>query len=54
MLQNLVVAAIIVVILWVIIMGLYLVIARRQPDVAKDMKALDEQLERVERESGRS
>lgn len=52
MLQNLALAAVVVVILWVIILGLYLLVARRQPDVAAQMKALDEQLERAERESG--
>jgi len=50
--QSLAVAAVVVVILWVVILGLYLLIARRQPDVAAQMKALDEQLNRAERESG--
>ncbi len=53
MLQSLVVAAVVVVVLWVIILGLYLMIVRRQPDVAAQMKALDEQLERAERETVR-
>jgi hypothetical protein len=53
MLQSLALAAIVVVILWVIILGLYLLVARRQPDVAAQMKALDEQLQRTERESER-
>jgi hypothetical protein len=52
MLQSLAVAAVVVVILWVLILGLYLLISRRQPDVATQMKALDEQLSRAERESG--
>jgi predicted Holliday junction resolvase-like endonuclease len=52
MLQSLAVAAVVVVVLWVVILGLYLVVARRQPDVAAQMKALDEQLNRAERESG--
>ena len=51
MLQNLALAAIVVVILWVIILGLYLLIARRQPDVAAQMKALEEQLDRAEKEA---
>ncbi len=54
MLQNLAVAAVIVTILWVIILYLYLVVSRRQPDVAAQMKALDEQLDRAERETERS
>lgn len=52
MLQNLALAAIVVVILWVIILGLYLLIARRQPNVAAQMKALEEQLDRAEKEAG--
>ncbi|HOU40822.1 MAG TPA: hypothetical protein PK829_06100 [Promineifilum sp.] len=51
MLHNLAVAAIVVVILWVIILGLYLMVTRRQPDVAAQMKALEERLERAEREA---
>ncbi len=51
MLQNLAVAAVVVVILWVIILGLYLMVTRRQPDVAAQMKALEERLERAEREA---
>ena len=51
MLQSLALAAAVVVVLWIIILGLYLLIARRQPDVAAQMKALDELLQRAERES---
>ena len=51
MLQNLAVVAVVVVVFWVIILGLYLLLARRQPDVAAQMKALDEKLERAEREA---
>lgn len=50
MLQSLALAAVVVIVLWVIILGLYLLIARRQPDVAAQMKALDEQLSRAEQE----
>ncbi len=53
MLQNLAVAAVVVVILWVIILGLYLMVTRRQPDVAAQMKALEERLERAERDAER-
>ncbi len=51
MLQNLAVAAVIVVIMWVIILGLYLMVTRRQPAVTAQMKALEERLERAEREA---
>jgi len=50
--QNLIVAALIVVVLWVLILGIYLVVARRQGDVAAQMKALEEQLDKAEREAG--
>lgn len=53
MLQSLAVAATVVAVLWIVILGLYLLVARRQPDVAAQMKALDEQLERAEMESKR-
>lgn len=51
MLQNLTVAALIVVVLWVIILVLYLAVSRRQPDVAAQMRALEEELNRTERET---
>ncbi len=54
MLQNLALVAVVVVVLWVIILGLYLLVARRQPDVAAQMEALEEKLERAEREAERS
>jgi predicted Holliday junction resolvase-like endonuclease len=46
------IAALIVVVLWVIILALYLLVARRQQDVQAQLKALDEQLKRSEREGG--
>lgn len=51
MLQNLMVAALIVIVLWVLILGIYLVVARRQGDVAAQMKALEAQLDQAEREA---
>ncbi len=36
----------------IVILGLYLLIARRQPNVAAQMKALEEQLDRAEKEAG--
>lgn len=50
MLQNLTVTAVVVVVLWIVIIGLYLRISRRQPDVAAQMKALEEKLDRAESE----
>lgn len=54
MLENLMIAALVVVALWVIIIALYLTLARRQPDIAEQMKALEAQLDRVEQDKGRS
>ena len=50
--QSLAVAAVVVVILWVVILGLYLLIARRQPDVAAQMKELEDRLNQAEKEAG--
>lgn len=43
-LNNLLLATIFVIILWIVILGLYLAITRKQPDLQAQMKALDEQL----------
>ena len=51
MLQNLLVAMLVVVVLWIIILVLYMTISRRQPDVAAQLKALEEQLDQAEREA---
>lgn len=51
MLNNLIIAAIIVVVLWVIILGIYLVLSRQQPNVQAQMRAIDEQLDKVERDA---
>ena len=51
MFQNLMLVAAVVVVLWLIIFGLYLALSRRQPDIAAQMKALEDQLDRAEREA---
>jgi hypothetical protein len=51
MFENLLLVTLVIVVLWVAILGLFLVIARRQPDVQAEMKALDEQLQNSEREA---
>ena len=48
--QNLMIVAVIVVMLWVLILGLYLVISRRQPGVQAQLQELEEQLQQAERE----
>jgi hypothetical protein len=48
--QNLMIAAVIVVVLWVLILGIYLAISRRQPGVQAQMQELEEQLQQLERE----
>lgn len=47
------IAAIIVVVLWIIILGLYLATMRRQPELRSQMEALDEQLNKLDSESGK-
>lgn len=48
MLQSLTLAAVAVIILWVVILGLYLLTSRRQGDIASEMRALEEKLDRAE------
>lgn len=52
-LNNLLLAAFVVIILWIVILGLYLVITRKQPDLQAQMKALEEQLDEAARNSGK-
>jgi cell division protein FtsL len=51
MLENLLVVAVVVIILWVLILVVFLTISRKQPDVQAEMKNLDEQLSRAEQDS---
>ncbi len=53
MFGNLMIAALIVVILWVIIIGIFLTISRRQPDVQVQIKEIEERLDGIEKQSGR-
>lgn len=52
-LNNLLLATAIVIILWVVILGLYFVITRKQPNLQAQMKALEEQLDEAGREPGK-
>lgn len=47
------IAALIVVVLWVIILGLYLTTTRRQPELRSQMETLDEQLNKLEKGTGK-
>lgn len=51
MFGNLIIVALVVAIFWVLILGIYLLVSRRQADVAAQMKTLEEHLDRVEREA---
>jgi cell division protein FtsL len=51
MLENLLVATVVVVILWVLILAVFLTISRKQPDVQAEMKELDEQLSQAEQDT---
>ncbi len=48
------IAALIVLILWIIILALYLANTNRQPDLRSQMQTLDDQLDRLESESGKN
>jgi len=52
-LNNLLLATIFVIILWIVILGLYLVITRKQPDLQAQMRAVEEQLDEASRNSGK-
>lgn len=53
MLDNLTLVALLVIFFWMIILAIFLIVSRRQPDVQAEMKALDEQLEKSERETSK-
>lgn len=53
MFENLLVVALVVIILWVIIIGLFLLVSRRQPDVQTQIKEVEEQLNKVESKTKR-
>lgn len=48
MFENLLLVALVVIILWVIIIGLFLLISRRQPDVQAQIEEVEERLNKVE------
>jgi len=52
-LNNLLLATIFVIILWIVILGLYLVITRKQPDLQAQMRAVEEELDEASRNSGK-
>lgn len=45
MLNSLMLAAVAVVALWILIMAIYLVVSRRQKDIAQELSEIDAQLE---------
>lgn len=48
MFDNLLIAALIVIVFWIAIIAIFLIIGRRQPDVEAQIKAVEEQLDKVE------
>lgn len=52
--NALLIAALIVIVLWVVILILFLITTRRQPDLRSQMQTLDDQLNKLENESGKS
>jgi uncharacterized protein YoxC len=53
MFSNLMIAAAIVIILWIVIIGIFLVVSRRQPDVQAKIKEVEDQLDSVEKKAKR-
>ncbi len=53
MFENLLLVALVVIILWVIIIGLFLLISRRQPDVQAQIREVEERLNQVENKAKR-
>lgn len=51
--NNLLLVTAVVVILWIIILGLYLAITRKQPDLQAQMRVLEEQLDEADRNLGK-
>lgn len=53
MLENLFVTAAVVILLWIIILGIFVIISRKQPDIQARMKTLEEQLNKTEKKGKR-
>lgn len=51
MFDNLIIAALIVILFWIAIITIFLVISRQQPDVQAQILSVEEQLDKVERGS---
>ncbi len=51
MFDNLIIAALIVILFWIAIITIFLVISRQQPDVQAQIMSVEEQLDKVERGS---
>ncbi|HRO90168.1 MAG TPA: hypothetical protein PLC06_06695 [Promineifilum sp.] len=45
------IAALIVIVLWTLIIGIFLTVSRRQPDVQTQIKAVEERLDSIEKKS---
>lgn len=52
MLNSLLIAALIVIAMWVIIMGIYLLTSRRQLSAEDTIESLEQELDRAEKENG--
>lgn len=51
MFGNLMIAALIVIVLWAFIIGIFLTVSRRQPGVQTQIKAVEERLDSIEKKS---
>jgi cell division protein FtsL len=50
MFNNLLIAAIIVVVIWIIILGIFLYVSRKQPNVAGQIQEIEEKLAKMKSE----
>jgi hypothetical protein len=50
MLNSLLFSALVVVGIWILIMAIFLIVSRRQPDVAAQIEAIEDKLNREETE----
>lgn len=53
MFGNLMIAALVVIILWVLIIGIFLTVSRRQPEVQAQIKEIEQRLDGIEKKPRR-
>lgn len=54
MFENLLVVGLVVIGIWILILGIFLVVSRQQPDVAGQIRSIEEQLMYEEQDAAES